>query len=241
MLLDGTLSAYEDYEAGGTPSAVLVGDDGRIASWLAAGADSIESLVEQALGGLGRAPGLPVGAELPLLELQRLDGGRELADLGDRPTVVLFWNPGCGFCSAMRGDLRAWEQERRGRRPRPARRFGGRRRRRRGRGFRLERPPRPRVGRAGAFGADGTPMAVLVDGEGRIASPLVTGADAVLELLGVASLAGSRGDRVTVRLMGGELLDGIARALAEPMPRRRAVRTVVASLARSPFRASPRA
>jgi hypothetical protein len=46
-----------------------------------------------------------------------------------------------------------------------------------------------------------------------------------------ASPAELPGDRVPVRLMGGELLDGLARALAEPMPRRRAVRTVVASLA----------
>ena len=37
---------------------------------------------------------------------------------------------------------------------------------------------------AGAFGADGTPMAVLLDGEGRIAGPLVTGAEAVIDLLG---------------------------------------------------------
>jgi hypothetical protein len=36
------------------------------------------------------------------------------------------------------------------------------------------------VGRA--FGADGTPMAVLVDGEGKIASEVVTGAQAVLAL-----------------------------------------------------------
>ena len=33
-----------------------------------------------------------------------------------------------------------------------------------------------------AFGADGTPMAVLVDAEGRIASTLVTGAAEVLAL-----------------------------------------------------------
>jgi len=35
-----------------------------------------------------------------------------------------------------------------------------------------------------AFGASGTPMAVLVDAEGRIASPVVAGAAAVLALAG---------------------------------------------------------
>ena len=42
----------------------------------------------------------------------------------------------------------------------------------------------PRWELAGAFGADGTPMAVLLDSEGRIAGPLVTGAEAVIDLLG---------------------------------------------------------
>ena len=35
-----------------------------------------------------------------------------------------------------------------------------------------------------AFHANGTPMAVLIDGEGQIASGVVAGADAVLELAG---------------------------------------------------------
>jgi hypothetical protein len=42
-----------------------------------------------------------------------------------------------------------------------------------------------------ALGADGTPMAVLVDADGLIASGLVTGADAVLELLGAGAVATS--------------------------------------------------
>ena len=40
-----------------------------------------------------------------------------------------------------------------------------------------------------ALGADGTPMAMLVDGDGRVASPLVTGAAAALELLGAHALS----------------------------------------------------
>ena len=39
------------------------------------------------------------------------------------------------------------------------------------------------------LGADGTPMAVLVSGDGRIASPIVSGGPAVLELLGAAQLS----------------------------------------------------
>ena len=185
VLIDGTLSAYEDYEAGGTPSAVLVGDDGRIASWLAAGVDSIELLVEQALGGLGRTPGLPVGAEAPSVELDRLDGGRAgVTTLGDGPTVVLFWNPGCGFCRAMHGDVRAWEQERDAEAPALVVVSSGDEDEVRAEGFDVPVLLDPGWELAGAFGADGTPMAVLLDGEGRIAGPLVTGAEAVIDLLG---------------------------------------------------------
>ena len=39
------------------------------------------------------------------------------------------------------------------------------------------------------LGADGTPMAMLVDHEGRVASPLVTGGPAILELLGASTLS----------------------------------------------------
>ena len=41
-----------------------------------------------------------------------------------------------------------------------------------------------------AFGASGTPMGVLIDADGRIASDVAAGAKAVLDL---ASASGSRG------------------------------------------------
>ena len=107
-----------------------------------------------------------------------------MTTLGDRPTVVLFWNPGCGFCRAMHGDVRAWEQERDAEAPALVVVSSGDRGRGAGRGLRRAGAPRSRVELAGAFGADGTPMAVLLDREGRIAGPLVTGAEAVIDLLG---------------------------------------------------------
>jgi thiol-disulfide isomerase/thioredoxin len=184
-MLDAAFGVSDDYEAGGTPSAVLVADDGRIASWLAAGADSIELLVEQALGGLGRTPGLPVGAEAPSVELDRLDGGRAgVTTLNDGPTVVLFWNPGCGFCRAMHGDVRAWEQERDAEAQALVVVSSGAEEDVREDGFGVPVLLDPGWELAGAFGADGTPMAVLIDGDGRVAGPLVTGAEAVIELLG---------------------------------------------------------
>lgn len=38
--------------------------------------------------------------------------------------------------------------------------------------------------RGGAFGANGTPMGILIDARGRLASEVATGAQAVFELIG---------------------------------------------------------
>jgi len=87
VLLDTDLEMYEAYQANGTPSAVLIADDGTVASWLAAGSDWIESLVHQGLAGLGRTPGLPIAAPAPELRLQTLSGTRaSVKDLVAGPT-----------------------------------------------------------------------------------------------------------------------------------------------------------
>ncbi len=190
VLIDKTLSAYESYGANGTPSAVLVGADGTIASWLAAGSEWIETLVEQVLDGPNGASGLPVGAELPALDVELLDSGpRPVRELVDHPTVLLFWNPGCGFCRAMLHDVIAWEAS-----PPPGAPglivvSAGATDDVRGEGFAATVVLDPDWALAGRLGANGTPMAVLVDEEGRIASPAVTGASAVLELLRAPALS----------------------------------------------------
>ena len=33
----------------------------------------------------------------------------ELADFRGEETLVVFWNPGCGFCQQMLPDLKEWE------------------------------------------------------------------------------------------------------------------------------------
>ena len=55
VLLDDDHTLYSAYEANGTPSAVLIGADGRIASWMASGAEWVERLVADALAGDARA------------------------------------------------------------------------------------------------------------------------------------------------------------------------------------------
>jgi len=172
VLLDKDLGVYEAYDVNGTPSAVLVADVGTIAAWTAAGGEWIEALFEQALAGLGRTPGLPVGSDVPA----------ELASLVDGPTAVLFWNPDCGFCQSIEGDVRAWIEARPPGAPAPIVVSAGETE------FACPVVPDPDWTLAGSLGADGTPMAVLLDSDGRIASPLASGGPDVLELLGVREL-----------------------------------------------------
>jgi thiol-disulfide isomerase/thioredoxin len=193
VLIDETLSAYEAYAANGTPSAVLVADDGTIASWLAAGADWIEMLVQQWIDPGDHAAGLPVGSELPPLRLVTLDGGEAvLGEVVAGPTVILFWNPGCGFCRAMHDQVTAWEQQPSAGAPRLMVVSAGSADEVSTEAFASTVLLDPDWTASAALGADGTPMAVLVDEDARIASPLVTGADAVLDLLGAGTLSAAR-------------------------------------------------
>ena len=173
VLLDKDLAVYERYDVNGTPSAVLIADDGTIAAWTAAGSEWIEALFEQALGGLGRTPGLPVGADVPT----------EIAEVVEGPTALLFWNPDCGFCQSMENDLRAWLADQPKDAPTVVVVSAGE----------CDLPARVVLdldwALADSFSADGTPMAVLVDGEGRIASPLATGASDVLALMAAHELS----------------------------------------------------
>ena len=182
VLLDSESELYRLFEANGTPSAVLVGRDGEISSWVASGREWIEELVEQALGG-HPSEVLPVGTEAPALELSSLSGATvSLDSLRGRDTLFLFWNPSCGFCRTMHEDLLAWEASANGVHPRLVVVSSGDAVGTRAEGFASLVLLDESFETSRAFGADGTPMAVLIDAEGRIASRVVAGADAVLEL-----------------------------------------------------------
>ena len=190
VLVDTDLTTYEAYEANGTPSAVLVGDDGTVATWLAAGSEWIEAVMQQALAGAGRTPGLPVGTELPDLRAETLEGEAiGLAEVVERESVLLFWNPGCGFCRSLHEDLLAWEANPPEGAPALVVVSSGEPIGVKAEGFASTVLLDPEWAVSSELGADGTPMAVLVSGDGRIASPIVSGGPAVLELLGAAQLS----------------------------------------------------
>ncbi len=198
VLLQAKREVADAYKAAGTPAAVLIGRDGRMASLVAFGADAIRQLVEDSpalLRSLGEAP-RPVGV-LPEgqrktaashLALQDGDGAVVPLDrFAGASTLLLFWNPACGFCQRMEPDLVAWLADP----PQGAPEVT----------VVLTSPnaaPPAALGRArtmvdadgavgSAFGARGTPMGVLLDAKTRVASETAAGAKAVFELLSSAS------------------------------------------------------
>jgi len=182
VLLDENDELYELFEANGTPSAVLIGSGGQIASWVASGREWIEQLVEQALGG-APSEGLSLGTEAPAVELPALGGDTvSLESLRGRDTLLLFWNPSCGFCRDLHEDVLAWEASASDADPRLVIVSSGDAVGTRAEGFASLVLLDESLVAGSALGANGTPMAVLIDAHGRIASHVVAGGEAVLDL-----------------------------------------------------------
>ena len=187
VLLQSDREVSDLYDVAGTPAAVLIASDGTIASPVQAGADAITSLVASVL-----SPTLPVhhhqptvGRPAPDATLLTLDGeDRRLMTLLDGPTAVLFWSPTCGFCQRMLPELRELEATAPDGAPKLLLISSGDAESNRAMGLRAPIVLDQSFAAGSAFGANGTPSAVLVDAEHRIASELVVGAPAVLALAG---------------------------------------------------------
>ena len=177
FLIQRDREVAEAYRVENTPSAVLV-SDGRIASPLAVGTDAIRALVKDAT----MPPPLKKGDRVPSLELRDLSGGTmDIATLGSHRTMLLFWNPSCGFCQTMLDDVKAWEGSRAKDAPQLVVISAGSPKANREEGFRSRVLLDAQFTAGARFGAGGTPSAVIVE-EGRIVSDVGVGADAVMAL-----------------------------------------------------------
>jgi peroxiredoxin len=212
LLLQQKREVAEAYLAYGTPGAVLVRTDGTIGSPLTQGADEIRALVahlgagapptarveplaiyQGGQNGAGQAPKphkpiLSSGAPAPTLTFKDLNGKTvSLATFRGAETLLLFWNPECGYCQRMLSDLKSWETARPARAPKLLVISTGMLE------VNLAMALRSPVVldenfRAGAtFGANGTPSAVLLDAKGRVASEIAAGAQAVFALANAKS------------------------------------------------------
>jgi methylamine dehydrogenase accessory protein MauD len=136
--------------------------------------------------------GLPVGAEAPEFLLPDLDG--ELASLASLrtdglPVLLLFSNPACGPCASLLPAVGRWQHELRNELVVALVSTGAiddnRAHAEEHELTRMLLAPDHEV--AFDYEAGGTPMAVLVDPDGTVASPLAQGADAIVALVAGAT------------------------------------------------------
>jgi len=205
------------YGVNGTPSAVVIETDGRIVSELATGADAMLRLLNRALSGLlvapatmptqlapllpelprnGRAPTAPaaptlvVGNSAPALALPDLDGNLQtLFDFVGEEIMLLFWANTCGFCTDILPDLRRWQSRAPAGSPRLVLIASGSAEENRAANLPGAVLLDQHFLTGKAYGATGTPSAVRIDRDGKIASELVAGIPLVLALLGGGSFS----------------------------------------------------
>jgi peroxiredoxin len=132
--------------------------------------------------------GLPVGTAAPEFSLQGLHG--ELMTLaalraGGKPVLLVFSDPGCGPCTTLAPDLARWQRERADRLRVVLVSAGpvDKNRAKAAEHGLADVLLDPDVAVASAFRFNGTPGAVLVDIRGQIASPIVSGAPAIVNLV----------------------------------------------------------
>jgi thiol-disulfide isomerase/thioredoxin/uncharacterized membrane protein YphA (DoxX/SURF4 family) len=180
VTISGQPDLTKAYLVTATPSAVLV-TRGKIASPLAQGADDIRKLVHRST----LPPPAKKGDAVPALRLPDLDGATvDLASLRGRRTLVLFWSTTCGFCQQMLEDVKKWERARPANAPELLIISSGTPEANRQQGFRSPVLLDADWGAGTVLGAGGTPSALIIDEEGKVASDVGVGAPAVLALAG---------------------------------------------------------
>ena len=206
MLLQREREVAEAYQAYGTPAAVLVMQDGTIGSALAMGIDPVRALLLEAIDLLGAGQLAPPPVAAGLQQSQRSQGSQtatnenndisklalrnaegnmvSLASLQGKPTMLLFWNSSCGFCQQMLADLRRWDAAPPTGAPDLIIVAAGTEAQHATMGLRAPIMTDPDSSVRTAFGAHGTPMAVLLAETVRMPLEVAAGAQAVFALAG---------------------------------------------------------
>jgi peroxiredoxin len=201
VLLGDDAAPLECFARVGTPAAYLLDEQGRVATGLVVGADKVAELVREVAGKRrlsGEKPlsesklernGIKPGTHAPTFTLPDLDGGEvSLEDHAGERRLVVFSDPHCGPCMDLAPRLaqqdrtardhgvalimvsRGDPEENRDKRDRYGIRFP----------VGLQRSWE--ISRK--YGIFSTPVAFLVDEEGRIATEVAIGPEPILALLG---------------------------------------------------------
>jgi len=200
MLLQQDHEVADAFLVRGTPSAVILRTDGSIYCALAEGPDAIRALVEEetrppiyeqsvempkvnVLGQPNETAFAEVGVPAPDVTLPDVDGNEiKLSSFLGNPTLLIFWNTGCGYCEAMLQDLKAWENKPPKGAPQLLFISAGPSSDIKKQGMRSPVMREDTFGIASMFHVKGTPSAVLVDENGIVKTNPAVGADEILEL-----------------------------------------------------------
>src|SRR5680860_1294210 len=96
--------------------------------------------------------------------------------------MVLFWNPGCGFCRKMADEIKEWEANPPQGAPKMLIVSTGTAESNQALGLSSPTVLDEGFKTGRSFGASGTPSAVLIDAKGRIASAVSVGGPAVMAM-----------------------------------------------------------
>lgn len=159
--------------------------------------------------------GLPVGAPAPEFALPTLSGDRvSLSQYRGKRLLLTFFGPNCGYCVQMAPDLAALPLDD----PLPLVVMGGSEDeiRKLVDEHQIKCPVLIQKGTevSEKYKASGTPMGYLIDAEGKIASPLAAGAQALLTLAGEAVRAATEPVASETQSHGSKKLAG-SRPLSE--------------------------
>jgi thiol-disulfide isomerase/thioredoxin len=125
-----------------------------------------------------------VGSKAPEIKLPDLDGDEvTLDDVSDGRTVLLFWNPGCGFCKRLEPELKEWEESADDDAPDLVLISTGSVEANAAHGFESPILLDQSFRTGSLFGASGTPSAILIDENGNVASAVKVGGPEVMSLL----------------------------------------------------------
>jgi len=201
VLLQEDWEVADAYEVDATPGAVIVSPEGIISSPVAQGPDEVEALLAQAVGEHAQLPllqstaghaahedteptGPKVGEPAPEIRLRDLEGRHvSLEDFRGEEVLVLFCSPECGFCQEMMPDIKEWEAAPPDGAPRLLVVSDETVEENKAMGFGSPVVLDDTYAVWDAFDVSGTPAAVLVDAEGRVASTMIMGSVEVLELI----------------------------------------------------------
>jgi peroxiredoxin len=188
--------------------------------------DALEERLARLAPAPARAPareesrGLPLGGDAPPFALPDLTGApTSLAAYRGRRLLLLFFNPRCGFCTRMAPDLAKLPTDDPSQ-PLPLVIATGsveeNQKLVEEHGIRCPVLLQEQMEVGARYHAHGTPTGYLIDAQGKIASPLAVGADALLALA-----TGRRGDGATGREdAGGHPMHNGNRDLADSKIRR---------------------